>query len=200
MMLPTHAIAGLAIATPLLALAPDHAAVALAGGLAGGVLPDLDLYSGHRRTLHYPSGYTLAALPTAGFAAVLQTPLLVALTFVLIGAALHCRMDRYGGGLELRPWEGTSERAVYDHVRGRWRSPKRWIQYDGAPSDVGLMVFMGAPLFVVLDGPFRWVVAAAILTGATYSLLRRRLATLAPAVFGNVPESIAAHVPDRYRQ
>ena len=42
MMLPTHAIAGLAIATPLLVFAPDHAAVALAGGLVGGALPDLD--------------------------------------------------------------------------------------------------------------------------------------------------------------
>ncbi|MDT3436331.1 metal-dependent hydrolase [Haloarcula sp. 1CSR25-25] len=200
MMLPTHAIAGLAIAAPLLVLAPDHAAVALAGGLVGGLVPDLDLYSGHRRTLHYPSGYTLAAVPAVGFAAVLQTPLLVALAFVLMGAALHCRMDRYGGGLELRPWEATSERAVYDHVRGRWRSPKRWIQYDGAPTDAGLMVLVGAPLFVVLDGPFQWVVAVALATGATYALLRRRLATLAPVVFGNVPEPISAHVPDRYRQ
>lgn len=200
MMLPTHAIVGLAIATPLLVLAPDHAAVALVGGLVGGILPDLDLYSGHRRTLHYPSGYALAVVPAAGFAAILQTPLLIALTFVLMGAAVHCRMDRYGGGLELRPWEATSERGVYDHVRGRWRSPKRWIQYDGAPSDAGLMVLVGAPLFVVLDGPFRWIVAAALVTGATYALLRRRLAKLAPVVFGNVPESIAAHVPDRYRQ
>jgi hypothetical protein len=200
MMLPTHAIAGLAIAAPLLALAPDHATVALAGGLVGGVLPDLDLYSGHRRTLHYPTGYALAAAPAVVGAAVLRTPLLVALAFVLLGAALHCRMDRYGGGLELRPWEGTSERAVYDHVRGRWRTPKRWIQYDGSPADVALMALVGVPLLVVLDGPFRWVGAVALITGTAYSLLRRRLATLAPKVFGTVPEPLAAYVPDRYRQ
>ncbi|MDS0220834.1 metal-dependent hydrolase [Haloarcula sp. S1AR25-5A] len=200
MMLPTHAIAGLAIAAPLLVLAPGHATVALAGGLVGGILPDLDLYSGHRRTLHYPTGYTLAAVPAILGAAVLQTPLLVTLAFVLLGAALHCRMDRYGGGLELRPWEATSERAVYDHVRGRWRTPKRWIQYDGAPADVALMVLVGTPLLVVLDGPFRWVIAVALVTGAVYGLLRRRLATLAPKVFGNVPEPVTEYVPDRYQQ
>lgn len=200
MMLPTHAVVGLAVAVPLLVLAPDHATVALAGGLVGGVLPDLDLYSGHRRSLHYPTGYALAAVPAVIAAVLLQTPLLVAVAFVMLGAALHCRMDRYGAGLELRPWEGTSERAVYDHVRGRWRSPKRWVQYDGGPRDIGLLILVGVPLLAILTGPFRWVVAAALVTGVTYGLLRRRLAALAPVVFGVVPEPLASYVPDRYRQ
>src|SRR6056297_2453705 len=69
MMLPTHAIVGLAIATPLAMLAPDLAPAALAGGLFGGVFPDLDLYSGHRKTLHFPTGYLLAVLPAVGLAA-----------------------------------------------------------------------------------------------------------------------------------
>lgn len=200
MMLPTHAVVGLAIATPLLVLAPGHATVALVGALVGSVLPDLDLYAGHRRTLHYPTGYTLAAVPVVVAAGFLRTALLVALASVLVGAALHCRMDRYGGGLELRPWEGTSDRAVYDHVRGRWRTPKRWIPYDGAPEDVLVAVVLGVPLLVALESPFRWVVAAALLIGSTYALLRRRLASLAPTVFENVPEPVTTYVPDRYRR
>jgi hypothetical protein len=200
MMLPTHAVIGLAIAAPLLALSPDHATAVLVGALVGSVLPDLDLYAGHRRSLHYPTVYALAAVPAVGGAALLGTPLAVALAAVLVGAALHCRMDRYGGGLELRPWEATSERAVYDHVQGEWRTPKRWIRYDGSTRDVSLLVLLGVPLAVVLDAPFRWIVVVALLVGVTYGLLRRRLAALAPAVFEQVPESVTGYVPERYRR
>lgn len=200
MMLPTHALVGLAIAAPLVRLAPELAPAALAGALVGGLLPDLDLYFGHRRTLHYPFWYTVAAALAAGPALLLATPVPVAAAFFFAAAALHCRMDRYGGGLELRPWENSSERAVYDHYRGRWRRPKRWIRYDGAPEDVLLAVGLGAPLFVVLDGPFRWVVGAALAVGVTYGLLRRWLADLAPVFFGYAPQTVAEHVPDRYRE
>jgi len=200
MMLPTHAVVGLAVAAPTLALAPDQATAALAGAIVGSVAPDLDLYAGHRRTLHYPTGYLLASGPAAAAAATWRTPLLVAVAFLLVGAALHCRMDRYGGGLELRPWEGTSDRGVYDHVRGRWRTPERWVRYDGAPEDVALMLLVGGPLLVVLSGPVRWVVAAALAIGCLYGLLRRRLAALAPAVFERVPSRVSAYVPERYRR
>lgn len=200
MMLPTHALTGLAIAAPLVALAPEFAPVALAGALVGGVLPDLDLYVGHRRTLHYPVGYSLAAVAVGSLALVLATPALVAAAFLFVGAALHCQMDRYGGGLELRPWENGSDRAVYDHARGRWRRPKRWVRYDGAPEDVLLTVGLGAPLLVALDGPFQVAAAAALAVGVTYGLLRRRLAALAPVVAGHVPASVDHHVPDRYQE
>lgn len=199
-MLPTHVVVGLAVATPLLVTAPEHAAVALGGALVGSVLPDLDLYAGHRRSLHYPTVYTIAAIPAVVAAGLFGTPWLLALAFVLVGAALHCRMDRYGGGLELQPWNGTSDRGVYDHVHGEWRPPKRWVRYDGAPEDVLLAVLVGIPLLVVLDGPFQWVVVAALAVGSVYGLVRRRLAALAPAVFGAVPDELAAHVPERYRR
>lgn len=199
MMLPTHALVGVAIATPMLAVAPEHAPAALAGGVVGSVLPDLDLYADHRRLLHYPTGYALAAVPAAVAALLLPTPLLVGLASLSLCAALHCRMDRYGGGLELRPWEGTSDRAVYDHVMGRWRAPKRWIRYDGAPEDVLVAGLIGVPLLSVLDGPFRGVVVAALLVGVAYGALRRRLAGLAAVVAASVPAPVAGRVPGRYR-
>jgi hypothetical protein len=200
MMLPTHVVVGLAVAAPLIVLTPDYAAAALAGGVVGSVLPDLDMYAGHRRTLHYPTGYTLTAVPAAIAGAALQTPLSVALTFALGGAALHCRMDRYGGGLEREPWEATSDRAVYDHARGRWQAPKRWVRYDGAPEDVLFVLVLGAPVTALLDPPFQWVAGAALLIGAAYGLLRRRLAALAPVVFERVPAPVSGYVPDRYRR
>lgn len=199
MMLPTHAVVGLAVATPLVFLAPDQAHVGLWGALLGSVVPDFDLYAGHRRTLHYPTAYTIAVVPAVLAAVILQSPAVILLASLLVGAALHCRMDRYGGGLELRPWEGTSNRAVYDHVRGEWRAPKRWLRYDGAPEDVALSVGLGIPLFLALNTPFQWITAAAVTIGLTYALLRRRLAALAPVVFESVPDSLGGYVPDRYR-
>lgn len=200
MMLPTHAVVGLALAAPLLVVAPDHGTLVLGSALAGSVFPDLDLYAGHRRTRHFPTGYALAAIPALVAAGVVQSPALLALAIALLGAALHCRMDRYGGGLELRPWEATSDRAVYDHIRRRWRRPKRWVRYDGAPEDVALLLLVGTPLLVVLEGPFLWIVGSALLIGGSYGLLRRRLAGLAPRLVETVPEPLHARVPERYHR
>ncbi|MFO7834743.1 MAG: metal-dependent hydrolase [Halohasta sp.] len=199
MMLPTHAVIGVALAAPLVALAPAVAPAALAGGLAGGILPDLDLYAGHRKTLHYPTGYLLAAVPAGLLAAIVSTPLTVGLAFLLLGATAHCRMDRYGGGLELRPWEGSSEKAVYDHVRGEWRAPKRWVPYDGSPHDLLLLSAVAVPLWFTLDDPFRLVVGLALVVGVVYVALRQWLASIAPVVFGYVPGWLADYVPDRYQ-
>ena len=181
-MLPTHALAGVAIATPLALSTPELAPAALGGGLVGGVLTDLDMYAGHRRSLHFPTLYLVLAVPAT-----------------LAAAALHCRMDVYGGGLELRPWEGTSERAVYDHVRGEWRSPRRLVAYDGSPGDLALSVAVGLPLLVVLEGVFAAVVAVGLVVAVAYAVLRRPLANLAPAVFELVPDRFAAYVPERYQ-
>lgn len=199
MMLPTHAVVGLALAAPLSVVAPDIAPVALAGALAGSIFPDLDLYAGHRRTLHYPTIYALLAVPTVLVAVLLSHVVLVGTAAFLVGAAVHCRMDRYGGGLELEPWQGTSDRAVYDHVRDEWRTPKRWIRYDGSPRDLLVLASLSVPLLFVLDWPFWPIVAAALLIGTIYVVLRRRLASIAPTVFGYVPDRLTQYVPERYR-
>jgi len=195
MMLPTHAMVGLALATPVSLLAPEVAPAALTGSLAGSVAPDLDLYAGHRRTLHYPTLYALVAFPALVAAVLVPAATSAAVAAFFVAATVHCRMDRYGGGLELRPWEATSDRAVYDHVRARWRRPKRWIQYDGSPGDLAAL----SALWVVLDGPFQLVAGLALAVGGVYALLRRRLASLAPVVVGYAPRRLRRYVPDRYR-
>lgn len=199
MMLPTHALIGMVLSLPVALLAPELAPAALLGGLLGGVFPDLDLYAGHRRTLHYPTLYPIAVVPAALLAIAVPTPATVALAVGLVGAAAHCRMDVYGSGLELRPWEGNSDRAVYDHVGGEWIRPRRLVTYDGSPGDLAIATGVSIPLFVVVEGAFAAVVAAAVVVGATYTLLRRHLAELAPIVFGRVPGSLAQYVPERYR-
>ena len=199
MMLPTHALAGAALAVPLATVAPEAAAVVLAAGLLGGVLPDLDLYVGHRRTLHFPVYYSAAAAIAVPSAVVFGTTASVALAAVLLGAAVHSVADVFGGGLELRPWQATADRAVYDHFNGRWIAPRRWIRYDGAPEDLLVSAALAAGLWGVVDGELRIVVAGALAVAGAYTVVRRVLPGVVEVVVPALPAVVVASLPARYR-
>ncbi|MFC6767016.1 metal-dependent hydrolase [Natrinema soli] len=203
MMLPTHALVGLALALPLAAIAPEFADVALTAGLLGGILPDLDMYIGHRKTLHYPVYYSVLALAVAPFAMLVPTTATIAATVLLLGAAVHSVMDIFGGGLELRPWEATSSRAVYDHHRGRWLAPRRWVRYDGAPEDLLLSLGIAVPLLIALDGVLRSIVGAALVVAVVYTAVRRLLPTIAEVLVAGylvrtLPDRLLTLLPARY--
>lgn len=204
MMLPTHALAGMALALPAALVFPELAGGALLAGFLGGVIPDLDLYVGHRRSLHFPVYYPALAVPALAVAALSPSPASVGVAFALAGAALHSVTDVLGGGLELRPWEGTSERAVYDHYRGRWLAPRRWVDYDGSPGDFLLSLALAAPLFAVTGDALSLLVAATAVVAAVYTAVRRLLPAVATALVGvlaeRLPPGLLARVPDRYRE
>ncbi|WP_418283150.1 metal-dependent hydrolase [Halorubrum sp. DTA98] len=184
MMLPTHALVGLAVATPVAVVVPDLATPVLAGALLGGVFPDFDVVATHRRTLHYPTGYMLASIPAVALALVVGTPGIVAVASLLVAAAVHCRMDRYGGSHEFRPWERKSDRAVYDHVKGRWLRAKRWTRYDGAPEDLLVASVAGGVALLALSGSFRTITAITLGVAVVYTAFRRRLSDLAGMMVG----------------
>lgn len=198
MMATTHLLAGLVLALPLVAAFPSLAGPLLIGAAIGSVLPDLDLYYGHRRTLHYPTLGFVAAAPAVIAALVYPHPGIVALAMVVLTAAVHARMDIYGGGLELRPWAGTSERAVYDHVEDRWIAPRRLVRYDGAPEDVAMAVVLALPALVVLDGWPVYLVAAALAVSIGYGLVRKPIVDLGVVLLRHVPRPLLAVLPMRY--
>ena len=199
-MLPTHLVVGLAVAVPVTFAYPEFGAAILVGALIGSVLPDLDMYSGHRRSLHFPTVYPLAMVPAVLLGALAPSMMTVTIAFLLVGATIHSRMDLLGGSLELRPWEATSDRGVYDHVQGQWRAPKRWIRYDGSPEDLALCLVVGVPLAIILTGAIQWVVIAGLVIGTVYTILRRRLAETAVLLVGFMPGGVQQRVPPRYRQ
>ena len=198
MMATTHALFGVVLATATMGVAPEFAPVALVAGIAGGVFPDLDLYAGHRRTLHYPVYYAVAAVAAFGLAVAVPIAETVGLAVFLAGAAAHSLMDVFGGGLELRPWQAQSDRAVYNHYRGRWVAPRRWVRYDGAPEDLLVAAAFGAPAFVVWTGPTRTFVAGVLAVSAGYALLRKPLASLVERLVPHVPAGIRSHLPERF--
>jgi hypothetical protein len=200
MMATTHALAGAAVATVTFVLAPEYAPLAVGAGFLGGLFPDFDLYVGHRRTLHFPVYYSIGAVPAVALAAIGPGPSTVAIAAFLLAAALHSASDVLGGGLELRPWHGHSERAVFDHFNGRWLPPKRWIQYDGAPRDLALAGALAVPTYFASSGALQQLIGLTVLVSAGYTLLRKPLAEIARRLATLVPASVRPYVPDRYRQ
>ncbi|QCC58538.1 metal-dependent hydrolase [Natrinema thermotolerans] len=198
MMATTHALLGLLLALPLLAVAPDLAPAAFLAGLVGGVVPDLDLYTGHRKTLHYPVYGSIATVPAVVIAALVPTTVTVAIAVGLAAAALHAVADAAGSGLELRPWQGTSERAVYSHYHGRWVRPRRWVRYDGAPEDLFVAGVVAVPLVMLGDGPVTALAVGLVAVSAVYVLLRKPLATVAERLVPLLPAAVRPYVPARY--
>ena len=175
-MAPTHVAVGAALALPLLAVAPELAVVGALAGIAGGIVPDLDLFSGkHRKTLHFPVLYWVVAVPALGVATIVPGPETVSAALFFLSAAVHSVLDWFGGGDELRPWEGKSTEGVYVHVTGRWLTPKRWIRCDGSPEDLALSAGVAAPGLLLYGTPIRELLVGALFVGIVYALLRRRV-------------------------
>ncbi len=198
MMATTHALVAVAVASLFAFTNPESASVALVGAFAGGVFPDLDLYFGHRKTLHFPTYYWPVVAVSGLLVFVGSSPFTVGLFFFTLGAALHSTMDIFGGGLELRPWEAGSERAVYDHFRNRWHRPRRWIRYDGAPEDAVVATAVAVPSLVVADGSVELLVVGAMLVSLTYALVRRKIPLLAGLALKCVPAPLYGYVPERF--
>jgi len=220
MMATTHALAGMALASVVTLLAPEFAPVAVVAAGAGGVFPDLDMPGRHRRTLHFPVYYSLVSVCLLAVALVVPTPVTVALAAFVGAAALHSVSDVLGGGLELRPWEGTSDRAVYDHYRGQWLRPRRWVRYDGAPEDVALAGLLAVPTLALAggSGPFLatalsvesiqavalsgglvpTLVVALVGVSVAYGLVRKPLVALGEWLVAGLPPGFVDRLPGSF--
>jgi hypothetical protein len=197
MMATTHALAGVALAVGVSLVVPEAGGLPVAAAAFGGLFPDFDLTGDHRKTLHFPVYYTVAALAAAAVAAAVTNTATLAVACFLAAAALHSVMDAAGGGLEPRPWLGQSDRAVYDHARRRWIAPRRWIRYDGAPEDLLLCVVLALPGLVVLDGRAEAAILAALGISLAYTLARKPLVALADRFVPRIPQDVFDRLPAR---
>ncbi|SDQ06465.1 metal-dependent hydrolase [Halopelagius longus] len=202
MMATTHALAGVVLAVVLATLFPETAAgtipIPVVAAALGGVFPDFDLYVAHRKTLHFPVYFSMLAAPALVIAVLAPTTLTLSVALFFAAAALHSLMDALGGGLELKPWLGTSDRAVYSHYHGRWIRPRRWVRYDGAPEDLAVAVLFAAPTLYAFDGYVQTGVLVALGISAAYVVLRKPMVTIAERVVDALPAGVLAYVPNRF--
>jgi phosphate/sulfate permease len=188
MMVTTHAVVGATVGVGVGLVAPEYATVAATAGFAGGIVPDLDLAVGdHRRTLHFPVYYWLVALPAAAVATAVPGPATVGLAVALLAAAVHSASDALGAGEELRPWEATTDDAVYSHWHGRWLRARRWVRYDGAPADLALTAAFALPPVAAVGGRVGALCVGCLAVGGGYALIRKR-----------VPDLAERYLPERY--
>ena len=195
-MATTHALSGLLLAVPVALLAPELAVVAAVAGFAGGVFPDLDMPGEHRRTLHFPVYYTLAAGALGVAALLVPSVWTVGGALFLAAAAVHSISDVFGGDLELRPWEGTGDRGVYSHYHRQWWRPRRWVRYDGAPEDAVATVGLGLLALAAYDGAFDALVAGTVAVGLLYALVRRRIVDWGEQAVDALPDETVDRLPD----
>ncbi len=180
MMATTHVFAGLAVVAPVAYVVPELATPLAVGAIVGALVPDFDLVFDHRRSFHFPVAGAAVAVLALALAVLTTSPLTVGIAAATVAAWLHAMSDALGGGPEMDPWTDPSDRAVYDHVRGRWLRPRRWIRYDGAPEDAVLAVLLAIPALLVFDGWLTPFVLGAIALSLVYALLRRRLIAWTP--------------------
>lgn len=189
-MATTHLFAGLVVALPLVFAYPELAIpLAVAAGV-GSVFPDFDILVGtHRKTLHYPVYYWV---PTVGLLAggiVSGSPALVLGGAFSLGAAQHSLSDVVGGGLERKPWEKTTSKAVYSRFHKRWYPPRHIIEYDGSPSDLGATILMSPVLLLYgVDTLTTGVLIAGMVTIAVgYTAVRKVLPQIEDFLYEKFP-------------
>ncbi|WP_254537165.1 metal-dependent hydrolase [Halomarina litorea] len=179
MMATTHALVGVTLAAAFVPLAPESASLlALAGGV-GGTAPDVDTVVGtHRKTLHFPALGWVVALPAVAIAVLAPGPATAAAACFLLAAAVHSLSDVLEGGRELRPWERTTDRAVYCHLCRRWLTARRLVRYDGSPEDLLLTAVFAVPPLLAFGGSVGAGCLALVALGAGYTLVRKRVPAL----------------------
>lgn len=179
MMLPTHILAGGLIGVLIGFLYPGQMDLFITTGMIGGAMPDVDLVFEHRKTLHFPINYTVAAALLLTVAAITAPPHISLIATLLLTAGIHSITDVFGGGKELRPWQRTDDRAVYNHRNRQWITARRYI-YDGSWQDALFMTCISLPVYLHADGLLRTVTVTLVMAGLLYALLRRRVARLIP--------------------
>lgn len=194
MMATTHVFVGLVLAAVVALVAPQFAVVVATAAIVGGLFPDLDVSAGHRRTLHFPVYYWVVAAPTSLLAVAVPTDATVFVAVFLIAAALHSSSDVLGGSLELKPWQASSDRAVYSHYHGRWLEARRWVRYDGAPEDLALGAVLALPAMFVFGGAIRTIVVALLVVSIAYAVARKGVANVGEWLIERTP--IPSLVPE----
>lgn len=189
----THVLVGILLGAVFGAVFPAFTPLAVYAGILGGGLPDVDMVFTHRRTLHFPVGFSVAALVLGPFALVSPNPFSVFLFVAVLAAAIHCLMDTLGGGKEMRPWREVDDRAVYNHVTGEWINPRRII-YDGSARDLVISVTAAVGSLYLLRP--RFVTTVVILLGFAilYAGLRRWIARQISEEFTTFSSYIQHHL------
>lgn len=178
MMIFTHILVGILVAA-ISSLYFLNPLLLVVSGAVGGFLPDLDMFLTHRKTLHFPIGYSVLSVLLVLVYLLSDFTIVLLLATGVFVAALHSLMDILGGGKEMRPWEETDDRAAFNHITGEWISARR-IFYDGSFPDFVLATFCGVVAVLILPPTFTISIILLVALSLAYTLLRKYITKIIP--------------------
>ena len=177
-MIFTHVLIGVLLAA-VSSLYVSNPSLLVASGAIGGALPDLDMLLTHRKTLHFPVGYSILSCVLFFIYLLSGLSTVFVLATGVSAGAVHSLMDVLGGGKEMRPWEETDDRAAFNHVTGEWISARR-ILYDGSFSDFVLATSSGVVAVSILSSRFTVLIAFLLVLSLVYVLSRKYITRVIP--------------------
>jgi hypothetical protein len=190
MMIFTHIMVGVLVGA-VVSLFSSNPVVLVAAGAIGGSVPDLDMLWTHRKTLHFPVGFSLASVLLGLVYVLSNSASVLVLATGVVAAALHSLMDILGGGKEMRPWEETDDRAAFNHVTGEWIAARR-IFYDGSVPDLAIATVSGVAVVRILPSAFTSPIVLVVGLAVVYTLLRRYITERIPAEYATFSSYIQA--------
>lgn len=188
MIFPTHVLVGGFVGAVISAFVAVNPLPIVFMGMVAALLPNLDLFMEHRKTLHRPFQYAVVSIVLLGLVAFRPHPGVVALATVFTSLALHSWLKSLTEGQGLREDAMDAERAVYDHIRDQWMSARELTPMGGIPDVViglsaGFLAITFAPESAVLIVP---VMAVSVVFAAT----RKRIVTRIPDRFTTLSEFV----------
>jgi hypothetical protein len=193
MMLPTHITIGFLFSIIFFYLHPDSLPLLIIATLIGSIIPDIDIFIGqHRKTLHFPVGYTgitvillplYFLLPTVGIASLI----------VLVGSAsIHSLTDIIGGGLSKTPWKTIDSPTVYSHYHNVWITEKNapmTVKYDGSYLDFAVLlgsVYIISQINLEIMYLTEFLILLLVI-GGIYTSIRRKLPVIEELLYQYIP-------------
>lgn len=198
-MATTHAFIGLLAGVASLPVTAKYAPAPsiMLAAFIGGLLPDLDLVITHRKTLHFPVIFPVAAFGLLTLSTLTGSQLLFVFGIAVASAGLHSITDIFGGGVGYEPWKQSSSKGVYNHVLGRWHRPKRLVRYSGASEDFWLAAGVAIPLILspTLGSSYQALLIGTLIASGLYTVSRRRLPRIASMFTSVFPVGILHWLP-----
>jgi len=178
-MLTTHILIGGAFGSLVALFIPPYVFPAVVAGMVGGLLPDIDTFLHHRKTMHWPVIGTISVAIALPLFLSYPSPLTASLFFFLGGFSLHAWSDVLSAGDELRPWQEKDDRAAYNHLKQEWITARRLV-HDGSLFDFLLSIGAAATIYLLTDGLLSSLLIALVSISLIYSTVRKKFVKHAP--------------------
>jgi hypothetical protein len=156
----------------------DFYTIMLLCGVAGGLLPDLDVIFNHRKTLHYPNIYLMIGSFLVLLFYLTNISAILFVGIIFSSSFVHCFLDILCSGSTIKPWRESDDKAVYDHLRGKWIRPKG-LFYDGSIRDMILLSISSASLYYIAEFSdiLIYFILLNVILGLFYTSIRRKYPT-----------------------